>query len=239
MGGFVDFATNGNFMINVGRIDTNVPIPSEPPPATVDEINLSAGEITVWWQTARSNGYFPAFYQPHLSSDEQFVAFYLNERNFTPETLYIIDRTGHEYIQYSNSIVMQWRPNGDLMVVEVLPTGLNRLVLLSLNGTAQPVWTAPGGAEITGMPFVPDMGGAWSPNGRFFLFTTEDRTAQTSHVYLWQVGEGEPKLLYTATGDRNIGNLTWLPGSQAVYFSVGSSPDHSQELWRYDVEGEN
>lgn len=216
-------------MINVGRIDLTA---SEPPPATVDEIDLGTGEIAVWWEQSRSDGYFPAFYKPRISPDEQFVAF--NYRR-DPGTVYVVDRTGHEYIQHPNSVVMQWRPNGDLIVVEIPPVGESRVVYLSLDGTVQPIWTVPPDTEITGSPWVPDIGGAWSPDGRYFVFTTENRARQTAQVYLWQPGSSEPQLLHSAPGDRSISGLTWLPSSQALYFTVTWSPDHGQELWRYDV----
>jgi WD40 repeat protein len=231
IGGMIAFAPNGNFMINVGRIDSTPGDgdPSEPYPATVDEINLSTGEVTVNWQRPREGDYFTPFLMPQISPDEQFFSFDFGGI-VNPGTLYIVDRNGREYGQFVNSYALGWRPNGGLALSETLPADQQRLLYFTIDGNTQSVFTTTQGVEIANDIWLVNQRFAWSPDGRFFAFTTHNNNQDTEQLYLWQPDNGEPRLIYSTDPGYGIYDLTWLPNSQGFYFTVGN------ELWRYDVE---
>jgi hypothetical protein len=231
-GGFVDFASEGNFMINVGRSHHDTRHNDPQPPATVDEINLTTGEWKVIWQKPREEGYFNPFFMPELSTDEQFISF--NYGN--PRTVYVIDRNGREYWQYANSHVVDWRSSNELTVCEMLGSGASQLVHLTLVGEAKIIFTTEPGTEISHCSWDINGGGKWSPDGRFFIFTTEDRDEETAQLYLWHPDNGEVRLIQSLKDDRSFYDLTWLPDSTAFYFTSGELNRWLDAIWWYAVQ---
>lgn len=234
-GGMMTFTTNGNFMINLSRIDLigYDDIPSTPYPPTVDEHNLSTGEVRVVWENTHLTGYFTPFIMPQLSPDEQYIAF--NYGGGEPDSLVIIDRNGQDYGIFERSYGLAWQPNGGLALTQVFGAGENRLIYFKLDGTTETVFTTTRGIEIGDM-WSPGTGAAWSPDGRFFTFTTHDNNRNSEQLYLWQPGNSEPQLIYSSSQEDAIYNLTWLPDSQGFYFAVGETIWQYKALWRYDVE---
>jgi hypothetical protein len=225
-GGFVDFASNGNFMINVarGRPDGSSGVPS----ATVDEIDLTTGEMRIIWESSREEGYFNPYFMPELSPDEQFISF--NYDN--PRTVYVIDRNGQEYWQYANSHVVDWRSNNELTVCEMLDSGGNQLVHLNLAGEAQIVFSTKAGTDISQCSWDINGNGKWSPDGRFFIFTTENDSQLMEKLYLWLPENDEVRLIHSIFGNSNFNTFDWLPDSTGFYFTR----QEDETIWHYQVE---
>ncbi len=170
-GGFVAFAPNSNFMINVGRIDTNMTddIPKEPYLPTLDKINLSTGDVEILWERPIRDSYFTPFLMPSISPDERFFSFNYDGGFNSPGTLFIVDQNGNEQGRYENSYALDWRNNDDLMLNQLLETGEHQLQLVSPEGPVQILFTTNPGIEITGNQRTP-RGGVWSPDGKVFAF---------------------------------------------------------------------
>ena len=230
-GGFVDFAPIGNFMINVGRFPTDPRSTGSVLPATVDEIDLTTGEMKIIWQRPREEGYFNPFFMPELSSDEQFISF--NYGN--PRTVYVIDRNGQEYWQYANSHVVDWRSNNELTVCEMLDSGASQLVHLTLVGEARIIFTTVPVTEISHCSWDINGGGKWSPDGRFFIFITENYEEDASQLYLWRPDNGEVRLVHSIKDDRSFYDLIWLPDSTAYYFTSGELNRWLDAIWLYEA----
>jgi hypothetical protein len=237
IGGFVDFATSGNFMINTGRINMGFGdnTPEEPYLPTVDEIDLTTGEVKVLWEKSERDDYFTPFFMPSISPDERFFSFHYGGRS-VPRILYVIDSTGQEYWQYANSFILDWRANNDLAISEVLESGESRLVYLTLTGESEVIFTTEPGTQITGDSYSYYGGGKWSPDDRFFIFTTENYDKGTTQLYLWQPDNGEVRFIVSLNGDKEIYNLTWLPNATTFYFSSGEATYRLETIWRYEIE---
>lgn len=237
--GFVDFASQGNFWVNIGPlvIENQMPTSSESQPASVYEIDMTSGEATLLWEATvpPEESYFEQIW-PHISPDEQFVSFNFGEGDIfrSPGTLYVIGRDGRELWQYPNSYVLDWGPNDDLAVVEILESEESQVVLLSLDGTAQTITTVPADTEIGDM-WREDIG-RWSPDGDHLIFATEDSTHLISQVYLWQRGMVEPQLIHTLNSKSSFQNFTWSPDGKKVYFTSGETAYWLESIWQYDVE---
>jgi Tol biopolymer transport system component len=233
----VAFAPNGNFMISHGRFDmadTN----GQPYPATVDETNLATGEVSILWERAWDTNrlnYFTAFMEPRISPDEQFLTFNYGPGLPNPGTVYLIDRTGREYGQFNNTYALGWRPNGDLVLAQVLETDQHRLLYWTLDGETQPVFNTEPGIEIVSYLRQTNNGEAWSPDGRFFVYTLYNNHSKTEQLYLWRPDSGQPQLIYTTLRDIGIYNVLWIPDSSGFYFDTGESFWQHKALWRYDV----
>jgi Tol biopolymer transport system component len=230
-GGMVDFAPLGNFMISLARIDIT-PMDGTPPvpyPATVDEINLSSGEVRAYWERPREGEYFTPFIMPQISTDEQFISFHYGA-SYEPDRLIIIDRSGQEYGTIERSYALAWRPpNGGLALSQLLAEDQQRLLYFTLDGTTETVFTTTQGVEIASDTWLVYPRFIWSLDGRFFAFITHDNNKDTEQLYLWQPDNGELRLIYSTNQGQGIYNLAWLPNSQGFYFVA------SNKLWRYDV----
>lgn len=227
-GGFVDFAAEGNFMINVGRGQPDAKRDDPQPPPTVDEIDLTTGELKIIWESLPEEGYFNPFFMPELSSDEQYIAFNYGY----PYTVYVIDRNGQEYWQYANSHVVDWRPNNELTVCQMLDSGSNQLVHLNLAGESQIIFSTEAGTDISQCSWDMNGNGKWSPDGRFFIFTTENETKLTEKLYLWMPENDEIRLIHSIFGNSNFNSFDWLPDSTGFYFSR----QQDNTIWFYQVE---
>lgn len=230
-GGFVDFADMGNFMINVGRGQPDTRRNDPQPPATVDEINLSTGELKILWEgPSRSpeGGYFNAFFAPELSPDEQFVSFNYGY----PQTVYVIDRNGEEYWHYANSHVVDWRPNNELTVCEMLDSGGSQLVHLTLDGETQIIFSTEPDTEISHCSWDINGGGQWGPDGRYFIFSTENHTENAHNLYLWLPENDEVRFITSYIGEEGFSNLGSFPDSTGFYFTN----EQDETIWKYDVE---
>ena len=227
-GGFVDFASGGNFMINVGRGHPDVRIGEPPLPATVDEIDLTTGELKIIWERPREEGYFNPFFMPELSPDEQYIAFnYGNLR-----TVYMIGRNGQEYWQYANSHVVDWRPNNELTVCEMLDSGGSQLVHIDLAGEAEIIFSTEPETEISHCSGGRNGGGKWSPDGRYFIFTTENQSEFKYELYLWLPESDEAHLIYSVFGNNRFNSFNWLPDSTGFYFTWLQD----NTIWFYQLE---
>lgn len=67
---------------------------------------------------------------------------------------------------------------------------------------------------------------AWSPNGRSIAYlatrssiSTNDSTADDTHVYVLPAGGGTPRCL-TESLDRRVENITWDPEGEYIYFTA-------------------
>ena len=224
-GGFVDFASKGNFMINVGR---GWPDGRGLPSATADEIDLTTGELKILWERSHEEHYFNPFFMPELSPDEQHIAFNYGY----PYTVYVIDRNGQEYWQYARSHVVDWRPNNELTVCEMLDSGGNQLVHLNLAGEAQIIFSTEAGTDISHCSWNTNGNGKWSPDGRFFIFATENDAELTKKLYLWRPENSEIRLIHSMFGNSNFNGLDWLPNSTGFYFTWLQD----NKIWFYQVE---
>jgi hypothetical protein len=216
-GGLFAFAPDGKFLINTGRVDTEIS------GATVDEINLETGEVKIIWQTS-TNDYFP-FFPPHISPDGNYISFHLGDGYslFDPGYLNIIDRNGRSYGQRENSILLDWRPGGGPVVKEAMATGENQLVYWPLDGAAARIFVTP-------KPFT-FVSGKWSGDGRTFVYSALDERIGASYLYLWQPESGVPQLIHSAASEEPFQNFTWLPDGEIFYFNLGN-----EALWRFELE---
>jgi hypothetical protein len=196
------------------------------PFATVEEIDLATGEISIIWQ-ATGPGYFPLF-PPNLSPDNNFVSFHFGGDDpwLEPGNLYIIDRNGRSYGQRPNSIIMDWRPGGGPVVQESVAEGQTQLVYWPLDATEVQVFVNPISFSFGE--------GKWSGDGRFFIYSAVDEAENRSYLCLWQPGSDAPTLLHTAASPEGFRNFAWLPDSTGVYFNLGQ-----MELWKFEVETES
>jgi Tol biopolymer transport system component len=235
-GGFVEFAPDGNFMINVGRIDTNSTdnIPTEPYLPTLDKIDLTSGDIEVLWELPVRENYFTAFLMPSISPDEQLFTFNWGGLETAPEKLYIVNQNGDQIGQYEKSYALDWRNNDDLAVKKILETGENQLLLVSANGNEKPLFTTTPDIEIVGGIWTPTSTSGWSPNGQYFLFVTESSNHKNTQVYIWNSETEESKLIHALDNVRYFQNVNWLPDSTGVYFTSGQYG----AIWFYDIESE-
>jgi hypothetical protein len=245
-GGFVNFAPNGNFMINVGRIDTNQTdnIPAEPYLPTLDKIDLSTGDIEILWELpVREDVYFTPFILPSISPDEQHFSFNFGGGLVHLGSLYIVDQLGNELGQYENSYALGWDISNNLMLNKLMETGENQLQLASLDGSVKSVFTTEPGTEITGAPWTPSGGGAWSPDGQYFTFITKDSNHKSAQIYLWKTDAMEPQLIHSVSSNESFQafqSLNWLPDSTGFYFtSSGGSSWRYEAIWYYDVESDD
>jgi hypothetical protein len=240
-GGFVAFAPQGDFMINIGRFNLDNATPESPQNrlAFVDEINLTTGEVNIIWQiTGQGDDYFIPFFFPTISTNEQFITFNYGA-SYPSATLagnlYIIDRLGNEYRLFSNAVVQDWRPNGGLTFIDILETGENRLVYDPLDADFETVFTTPPGVEILGDFMTPSSTGKWSPDGRYFPFATWNPETETGQLYLWQPEHGDPALILTTESGHSAANFLWTPDASSLYFTTGEGYANNDTLWRFDI----
>ena len=146
-------SSNNRFLINTGRVIGREAF------ASVDEVNLTTGEIKIIWQ-ATEPGYFPLF-PTTLSSDDNFIGFHFggNDLWSDPGDLYIIDRNGRSYGQRPKSVIVDWRPGGGPVIQETVAEGQTQLLYWPLDGSPVQVF-----AELGSVDFV---AGKWSEDGRF------------------------------------------------------------------------
>lgn len=138
----------------------------------------------------------------------------------------IVDQNGRSYGQRPNSIIIDWRPDGGPVVKESVAEGQTQLVYWPLDRSAVQVLVSP-----TSFVFGE---GAWSSDGRFFIYSAVDEAENKSHLYLWQPENDVPTLIHTAVGTDGFRNFTWLPDSTGLYFNLGQT-----ELWKFEVETES
>jgi Tol biopolymer transport system component len=225
--GFVDFAATDNFMILAGHTDV-------PPPysSTLDEINLLTGEKRVIWEAPSDGDYFTPFFDPSISPDEQFIAFNYGGGPHVQEVtyvLYVIDRNGQEIGQYPRSSFVDWRPNGELTINRILESDVNQLVNLTASGESQIIFTTEPGTFLAKVAFYEKGDGKWSPDGRYFIFTTENYEKDLTQLYVWLSETEEVRLVLTE--DQDYGSqFIWLPDSTAFYFIINGV------IWRYEME---
>ena len=234
-GGFFAFAPKENFMINVGRIDTDLTddIPTEPYLPTLDKIDLATGDVEVIWNLPVRDEYFTPFIMPSISPDEQHFTFNFGGGVQNPGTLYVVDNTGNELGQYSNSFPVGWRENGDLVIAQMLETGESQLKLISLDGAIQSIFTTDANVKIDSGIWGVNGDLGWSPDGRYFIFSTEDTNNQSAWIYIWNHELEEPLLIHSIEGSA-FQNFNWLPDSTGVYFTSGSKWEQ-EAIWYFDV----
>jgi len=171
-----------------------------------------------------------AFANARISPTGDFAALYVPRENaqneYEDKDLMIVDHNGRSYGQRPNSIIMDWRPGGGPVVKESVAEGQTQLVYWPLDGEAVQVFVSP-------TSFVFGVG-KWSGDGRFFIYSAVDETANQSYLYLWRPDNDTPALLHTSAGTDGFRNLTWLPDSTSVYFNLGR-----MELWKLEVETES
>ncbi len=235
-GGFVAFVPNGNFMINVGRIDTKLTdsIPTEPYLPTLDKIILSTGAVDVLWELPVRDDYFTPFIMPSISPDEQHFSFSFGSWSY-PSVLYIVDEDGNEHGQYENSYMLDWRENGDFMVNTLLESGENQLRLISLDGLVQEIFNTNPDVEIMDDSYILGEGGGWSPDGKHFAFITKNKIDDTAQIYIWNSDIGDPQLIHSVNNDKSFRNMAWLPDSNGIYFTSGKGSMWREAIWFYNV----
>ncbi len=235
-GGFVAFASNSNFMINVGRIDTKLTdnIPTEPYLPTLDKINLSTGTIDVLWELPVRDDYFTPFIMPSISPDEQHFSFNFGSWS-DPSALYIVDEDGNEHGQYENSYMLDWRENGDFMVNTLLESGENQLQLVSLDGSVQEIFNTNPDVKIMDDSYILGEDGGWSPDGKHFTFIAENKIDGTAQIYIWNSDIGDLQLIRFVNNDRSFRNMAWSPDSNGIYFTSGVGNRRHEAIWFYDV----
>ncbi len=72
--------------------------------------------------------------------------------------------------------------------------------------------------------------GAWSPDGKFFIYNVFDSTIEASYVYLWQAEDEAAKLIHAAATNLNFQDFVWTSDQNLIYFNQAN-----EALWRYDV----
>ncbi len=237
-GGFVDFAPQGNFMINVGRIDTNLTdgVPTEPYLPTLDKIDLTTGDIEVVWGLPTREDYFTPFIMPSISPDEKLFSFNFGGGLDSPGTLYVVNQDGSELGRYENSFLMDWRQNGDFIFNTIPETGDSQLQLASPDGSLHPVFTATQGLKIAGGVMTPSSGGRWSLDGQFFVFILKDPFHRRSQIHLWSPGDADLQLIHYVGRDSEFQSPVWLSDSTGFYFTSGKSSVRHEAVWFYDIE---
>jgi dipeptidyl aminopeptidase/acylaminoacyl peptidase len=138
----------------------------------------------------------------------------------------VIDRDGRELGQYPNSSFVDWRPNGGLTIKHELDSGVSQLEHLSETWELQIIFTTEPNTLITNSPWM-NGGGKWSPDGRYFIFTTENYDNDKTQLYLWLPEEKQVRLI--PTQEQDFSDPIWLPDSTAFYFIINGT------IWEYGI----
>ena len=161
-------------------------------------------------------------YSAYFSSDGFYIGLAVAHENDNGSDFMIVDRNGRSYGTRENSRLLDWRPGGGPVVVQEIGNEQNQLVYWPLDGVAARVFVQPRDFRF--------VDGAWSPDGRYFLYNALDDSIGASYLYLWQPESGVPQLVQAAASEAAFTNFAWMPESNRVYYNLGN-----QELWALDV----
>ncbi len=162
-------------------------------------------------------------YSTYFSLDGFYIGLAVAHENDNGSDFMIVDRNGRSYGTRENSQLLDWRPGGGPVVVQEMDNGQNQLVYWPLDGAAARVFVQPRDFRF--------VGGAWSPDGRTFVYNALDDSIGASYLYLWQPESGLPQLVQATTSEAASTNFAWMPDSSRVYYNLGN-----QELWSLTAE---
>jgi hypothetical protein len=192
-------------------------------PHTVEIVETTTGTRTTLWQLAAGERFAPL--PPHVSPDGQYVAFSVlaADQSEGPGATQLVGRDGRSYGRRDNSLLLDWQPGGGPVVSQEVENGQNQLVYWPLGGPAARIFVLPRAFTFPA--------GAWSPDGRTFVYSALDTAIEASYLYLWQPDGGLADLIHAVASPDPFTHFAWLPDSQGFYFSLAG-----QGLWYYELE---
>lgn len=185
---------------------------------TVDWLDTTTGAITPLWSVPGGQQFAPI--RPLLSPDGQQIAFTVIAED-TP-VLMRLGLDGQIKGQRENSTALAWRPGGGLVVTESLDESQNQLVYWGVDGAIDRLFVRPKHFRFDG--------GAWSADGRYFVYSAVDENIGASYLYLWQPESGVPFLIQATASQLPLGQFAWLADGSGFYFNL-----EDQGLWFYDA----
>ena len=160
---------------------------------------------------------------PAISGDGQQIAFSLRQRGQT--LLYVMESDGTNVRIFSDSVDLQgdpaWTPGGQSITSAADDHGVPHLLTFPVNGHSPAV-------------FVRDysINPAWSPDGRFLVYSGPD--IGTTFSVKAVTAEGAPHPIPTLTLTRGGRHLAFLPRGRSLVFLRGEI--QHKNLWLVDLE---
>ena len=160
---------------------------------------------------------------PAISPDGRYIAF--SVRQHGPSLLYRMQADGTNVRVVADSLDLQgnptWTPDGQSITSGVVDHGIPRLYRVPIDGRAP----TPVVKEYSVDP-------AWSPDGRFMVFSGPD--IGTTFSVKTVTADGAPQTLPALTLTRGPRHLVFLPGKRALLFLRGEI--QHKDLWLVDLE---